>query len=299
MAFSGTTDLTDDTDQLGQILLARGLVTAEQLGSALASQKLTYAPLGQILVREGMLDSRALQDALGRQSTLRESFYRLGDLLLHMGLVSDETLAWALREQHNSGALMGKVLVDAGLLAARDLWRALALQSELRRRLLSAALAITMAIQPLAATAAEIMDQDATAQVVELAVHVPDAMNVSEGLMLGLPGMRGIDRIRLLQPLLPYAQDADTIIITARPEGAHGDEFVLSGPGRTPIPVELRLMLDPTQEMVELKAGLAAQVPTRTSVNSHMLEISFDRPSFESLSQGDYMSRIQLVVTPL
>lgn len=288
-----------DADQLGQILIARGLLTEEQLDIALARQALGDDPLGQILVRERLIDVGALQDALGQQSALRSSFYQLGGLLLHLGLVTDRDLAWALSEQRETGALMGKILVEAGLLAAKDLWRALALQSAMRCRMISVFLAITMAVQPLAATAAEIVNENATAQVVELTVHVPDAMNVSQGLMMGLPGMRGIDRIRMLQPLLPYAQDADTVIITARPAGVGGDEFVLSGPGRDPIPVELRLMLDPTQEMIELQAGLAAAVTNRTSVNSHMLEVSFDRPSIESLSPGDYAGRIQLVVTPM
>jgi hypothetical protein len=143
------------------------------------------------------------------------------------------------------------------------------------------------------------MNPGSTAQIVKLTVHVPDARNLSTGLMLGLPGMPGIDRIRMLQPLLPYAHDADTVIITARPQRAESDEFVLSGPSRTPIPVELRLMLDPTQEMIVLQSKLAALVPNRTSINSRILEVSFDRPSFESLSPGEYPSRIQLIVSPL
>ena len=156
---------------------------------------------------------------------------------------------------------------------------------------------VAIAVQPFAATAGEILSGPQPDQTIELVVHVPDAMNVTDGLSLGLPGDRAIDRVRLLQPLMPYKQTSDTVIIQAQPAGG-GSEFTLSRPGQLGIPVSLRLMLDPTQELIDLQAQLATTVPARTSANSHVLEVSFDTPSLESLSPGDYTTTVHLIVTP-
>lgn len=289
---------SDDLDRLGRLLIDRKIIDEQALAEALADQQQSHLPLGQILVRNGAMDAETLRAALGDQGALRSGFFRLGDLLLRLGLVDDNRLAWALEQQRTTGQMLGKLLVDAGILTIDTLRQSLILQSKLRRRIIASVLVVAIAAQPFTAAAGELLGGAQPDQTIELVVHVPDAMNVTRGLSLGLPGDRAVDRVRLLQPLMPYRQTADTVMIQAMAADG-GSEFVLSRPGAIGIPVSLRLMLDPTQDLVDLHAKLAATVPARTSANSHVLEVSFDAPSLESLSPGDYATTVHLVVTPL
>jgi type IV pilus assembly protein PilB len=55
------------TRPLGELLIARGVATAEQVQWALARQKQAKAPLGQILISAQLVSERDLTDALGEQ----------------------------------------------------------------------------------------------------------------------------------------------------------------------------------------------------------------------------------------
>ena len=50
--------------KLGQLLLAHGLITEEQLGRALAAQRVTHAPLGTMLVNQGAIEEDRLTAVL-------------------------------------------------------------------------------------------------------------------------------------------------------------------------------------------------------------------------------------------
>ncbi|MDQ6713523.1 MAG: GspE/PulE family protein [Candidatus Dormibacteraeota bacterium] len=50
--------------RLGELLLEHGLLTAEQLESALAQQRLQRRPLGQVLLAQGLVDEKALAGVL-------------------------------------------------------------------------------------------------------------------------------------------------------------------------------------------------------------------------------------------
>ena len=50
--------------RLGELLLEHGLLTAEQLESALAAQRLQRRPLGQVLLAQGIVDEKALAGVL-------------------------------------------------------------------------------------------------------------------------------------------------------------------------------------------------------------------------------------------
>ena len=52
---------------VGELLLADGIVTREQLDAALKTQKATKQSLGSLLVERGLLDGDALARALGKQ----------------------------------------------------------------------------------------------------------------------------------------------------------------------------------------------------------------------------------------
>src|ERR1700687_501800 len=51
-------------NRVGERLLEHGLLTAEQLESALAAQRLQRRPLGQVLLAPGLVDEKALAGAL-------------------------------------------------------------------------------------------------------------------------------------------------------------------------------------------------------------------------------------------
>ena len=57
--------------RLGDLLVKRGVISPQQLSSALAEQKYSTAPLGEILVQLGYISKRQLTRNLGRQSLLR------------------------------------------------------------------------------------------------------------------------------------------------------------------------------------------------------------------------------------
>jgi len=282
-------------DRLGELLVGRGILKRRDLDAVLAEQQGEHVPLGTLLVKRGLLDGRALREILGRQTVMRSTVFRLGDLLLAYGMISDADLVWALEQRRSSGMLLGTLLVRAGRLKVEQLREALLLQSALRRRFLAASMALMVGVMPMVSAFA---DDAVQTQAVDIMIHVPERMNVTEGLSLGLPGAPGIDRVRLLQPLLPYAQTADTRVVTAQSTDG-GNVFTLDAPGRVPIPIELHLMFDPTAAMIDLRANLETQVPGGVSSNSHLLEISFDNASLETLEAGDYATRIQLVIAPL
>jgi hypothetical protein len=59
---------------------------------------------------------------------------RIGDLLMQLGLTSEEAIAWAYAVHKESGKQIGAVLVDAGECTNEDLSYALDLQKRLRDR---------------------------------------------------------------------------------------------------------------------------------------------------------------------
>lgn len=71
------------------------------------------------------------EDAAGTESARlpvldAQSSKRLGEVLLDWGLVSRDTLAWALAQQERSGSRLGETLLSSGVLRRDDLHRALA-----------------------------------------------------------------------------------------------------------------------------------------------------------------------------
>src|SRR5207244_11526189 len=50
--------------RLGELLLEHGLLTAEQLETALAEQRRQRRPLGRVLLAQGMVDEKALAGVL-------------------------------------------------------------------------------------------------------------------------------------------------------------------------------------------------------------------------------------------
>jgi type IV pilus assembly protein PilB len=61
------TDAAHAADRLGEVLLAQGLVTQEQLAAALREHRSSHQRLGLVLVRQGVIDELGLTKVLARQ----------------------------------------------------------------------------------------------------------------------------------------------------------------------------------------------------------------------------------------
>ncbi len=62
---------TQQNSRLGQILLNKGLISADQLAQAIQLQTSSHKRLGEILIEQGLVSDRQLSKALKKQSNLR------------------------------------------------------------------------------------------------------------------------------------------------------------------------------------------------------------------------------------
>lgn len=69
---SGRTSMPNHAhSRLGQILIAKGLISATQLDAAIAAQFVNRKRLGEVLIEQGLLTQKQLSKALKKQSSLR------------------------------------------------------------------------------------------------------------------------------------------------------------------------------------------------------------------------------------
>lgn len=102
--------------KLGQILVRKGLITQEQLETALTAQDDQHIPLGQYLVEEGLVSQKAMDEAVQNQQM------RLGEILLRRQWISVDQLRSALQRQHeNPHRRLGELLIEQGLLTLPQL----------------------------------------------------------------------------------------------------------------------------------------------------------------------------------
>jgi len=113
--------------KLGEILIAQGLITEEQLLFALREHKLTGISLGTILVKNGFIKDDDLTSVLGQQIQLDQK-KRIGDILIEQGLISEEQLKAGLDEQKKCGLQLGKCLTKLGFLSEAKLLDVLSAQ---------------------------------------------------------------------------------------------------------------------------------------------------------------------------
>ena len=133
---------------LGELLVARGLLTNAELDAALLEQKRSGRLVGEILVESGILSAfslaRALteqhgvelqtssSDELGGTGAQAPTVWRpLGKLLVEQGYLTKPELRRALDQQRESRGrrLLGEILVAEGYLSGIALARALAGQN--------------------------------------------------------------------------------------------------------------------------------------------------------------------------
>ena len=112
---------------LGQMLIAKGLVTEADLLHALRVQEETKRALGEVLVELELVSVTALADAL----LLQHAWRPLGHMLVEKGLLTADQLADALREQERTGRPLGEIVRTRYFLSASQIGDVLAEQHQL------------------------------------------------------------------------------------------------------------------------------------------------------------------------
>ena len=115
--------------KLGDLMVRDGLLTTDGLNKALAIQKQgsqtgQYKPLGQVCLDLRLITRQDLQRFLGRY----HKHIQIGELLVNMGLITQEQLDHVLDMQFRSNDRLGVLLVRAGIITESQLTDALSLQ---------------------------------------------------------------------------------------------------------------------------------------------------------------------------
>ena len=115
----------EDPQPLGRMLVDAGLVSEVQVEDAARAQaEYKRIPLGQILVGHGKLSRNEAELA---ERLRADSAMRLGDVLIEQGLVEDQDVQHAVREQQRLRQLrLGDILVERGLVTEEAVCRTLA-----------------------------------------------------------------------------------------------------------------------------------------------------------------------------
>lgn len=121
--------------KLGEILIAQGLITEEQLLYALQEHKRTGVTIGAILVKLGYINDDELSSVLGKQIHLDQR-KRIGEVLVDQGLISENQLQLGLEEQHRNGMQLGKCLVKLGFITEVKLVDVLSAQLDIQHVML-------------------------------------------------------------------------------------------------------------------------------------------------------------------
>jgi DNA repair exonuclease SbcCD ATPase subunit len=114
------------TRLLGELLVREGLVSEAQLSAALRRQELgpDGTPIGQLLVEEGALSPADLEAVLKRY----HKKYRLGDILVETNAISETQLQLAVDHHRRTGLRLGDALLQLGFVNEETLKHALCTQ---------------------------------------------------------------------------------------------------------------------------------------------------------------------------
>jgi hypothetical protein len=123
---------------LGQLLIERGLIDEYELEYWLKQQKLTGMLLGELLVLHRVVPPAEVAAALAIQrgsndvaDRIHESPRLLGRILVERGLITESGLQRVLLAQQRNGGSVGDILVARGWVTAEQLAEALAEQGGL------------------------------------------------------------------------------------------------------------------------------------------------------------------------
>jgi hypothetical protein len=97
--------------KIGKLSVSEGFITKEQLKQVLEEQE---QRIGEVLLSASRITQQQLEKALAQQ---KSTSARLGEVLKHMGYVTEEDICWALGKMQRK---VGEILVDKGMLAKQD-----------------------------------------------------------------------------------------------------------------------------------------------------------------------------------
>jgi type IV pilus assembly protein PilB len=117
--------------KLGEILIAQGMITNEQLVEALQVHKRTGVSLGTVLVNLGYITDDDLTSVLGAQIQLDQR-KRIGEVLIDQGLINQDQLRQGLEEQKRTKLQLGKCLVNLGFISDNKLVDVLSAQLDVQ-----------------------------------------------------------------------------------------------------------------------------------------------------------------------
>jgi CheY-specific phosphatase CheX len=138
----------------GQFLLEKGLLSSDQLLTALDVQRRSNPVLGELAESMGLLSAADLQRISDQQRTEDKRF---GDIALALGLLDAAQLEALLAEQNARRKLFGEILVEQGMLTREVVEAELALHQADREQAVQA-LELGIAEHPLGRAAAAAID---------------------------------------------------------------------------------------------------------------------------------------------
>lgn len=112
--------------RIGQLLAREGVIDEKQIGQALTvqAQQAIYKPLGEILRELRFISRRKLHDVLLKY----QKQIRFGELLVKMGVISDNQLMQVLFMQEHRSEKLGQLLAEKGFVTRSNLVDAICLQ---------------------------------------------------------------------------------------------------------------------------------------------------------------------------
>jgi type IV pilus assembly protein PilB len=117
--------------KLGEILISQGLITDEQLLTALQEHKRSGISIGSVLVKMGFISEDELSSVLGNQIHIDHK-KRIGEVLVEQGLITEAQIQLGLDEQKKSGLQLGKCLVKLGFITEGKLVDVLSAQLDIQ-----------------------------------------------------------------------------------------------------------------------------------------------------------------------
>ncbi len=115
--------------RLGDILIEKGWLSKNDLDRALEYQKQHGGLLGNILVDLGFADEKKVREA----ARLIPQKGKIGELLVEACVITQEQLDLALDFQKKSGGALGEILLSLGLVEEQTLYRTIASQQGMGR----------------------------------------------------------------------------------------------------------------------------------------------------------------------
>jgi hypothetical protein len=106
------------TQFFGNYLLSRGVVTQEQLFSAMERMEQYYMRLGTLAIHEGYMTSSEVDEVIIEQTHANRKF---GELAVELGYLTNDQVIDLLHMQRIDYLLLGQTLVDDGVITTQEL----------------------------------------------------------------------------------------------------------------------------------------------------------------------------------